>query len=218
MSSFDKAYTAIKHILQVLQQRGLSISTDKTVILLDIRGKHAKKALRRYVVKTGKGRCLRVRLGSQCLDLKIVTSHVYLGVKISFRNFEMETAQYRSQLARNAFCRLKNILCCQAVPQHLRLRLWQSCIPPSLLHGLDCAGITDVIAGKIRSLVTQQLRQMIKSYSMFTHEANEDLLLRHVSKTLWTASTRLSLIDVPKHPWSLIACRSGSHTHSGYMF
>ena len=130
------------------------------------------------MVKTSKGRCIRVKLGSQCLDLKIVASHVYLGIKISFLKFEMETAQHRLQLARSVFSRLKTILCCQAVPQHSRLRLWQSCIPPSLLHGLDCTGITEVIAGKIRSLVTQQLRQIVRSYSMFTHEANEDLLLR----------------------------------------
>ena len=178
MAEFDKAYAAIKHVLQVLQQRGLSISADKTVIILDIRGKYAKKALRRYVVKTSKGRCIRVKLGSQCLDLKIVASHVYLGIKISFRKFEMETAQHRLQLARSVFSRLKTILCCQAVPQILRLRLWQSCVPPSLLHGLDCTGVTEVIAGKIRSLVTQQLRQIVRSYSMFTHEANEDLLIR----------------------------------------
>ena len=52
------------------------------------------------------------------------------------------------------------------------------CASGKAVFRLDCAGITDVIAGKIRSLVTQQLRQMVRSYSMFTHEANEDLLLR----------------------------------------
>ena len=36
MAEFDKAYAAIQHVLQVLQQRGLSISADKTVIILDI--------------------------------------------------------------------------------------------------------------------------------------------------------------------------------------
>ena len=178
VAEFDKAYAAVKHVLQVLQQRGLSVSADKTVIILDIRGKHAKKTLRRYVVKTSKGRCIRVKFGTQCLDLKIVASHVYLGIKISFRKFEMATAQHRMQLARGVFSRLKTILRCQAVPQYLRLRLSQSCVPPCLLHGLDCAGITEVIAGKIRSLVTQQLRQIVRSYSMFTHEANEDLLIR----------------------------------------
>ena len=73
MAEFDKAY-AVKHVLQVLQQRGVSISTDKTVIILDIRGKHAKKALRRYVVKMSKGRCIRAKLGSQCLDLNCQAS------------------------------------------------------------------------------------------------------------------------------------------------
>ena len=175
---FDKAYNAARHVLQSLHSRGLQISTDKTVIILDIRGKQAKKALRRYMVKTSQGKRIRFQFGEQCLDLKIVTSHTYLGAKISFRKFEAETAQHRMQLARGSYNRLRNILRCQAVPLKLRIRLWHSCILPCLLRSLDCTGVTDITAAKIRSLVTQQLRQITKSYSMFTLEANEDLLIR----------------------------------------
>ena len=174
----DQAYNAVRHVLQVLHRRGLRISSDKTVLVLDIRGRHAKKILRRYVVKTSRGRCMRFQFSDQCFDLKIVSSHVYLGAKISFRKFEMETAQHRMHLARCGFSRLRTILRCQAVPLKLRLQLWRSCILPCLLHALDCTGITDVIAGKVRSLVTQQLRQIARTYSMFTLETNEDLLLR----------------------------------------
>ena len=97
-AEFVKAYEAARRVCQTHLMRGLQVSADKIVILLDIRGKRAKKSLRRHMVKTSQVRCFKC--GDQCLDLKTVTSHVYLAAKISYRKFEMDTAQHRVQLAR----------------------------------------------------------------------------------------------------------------------
>ena len=52
----ELAYAAIKHVLGGLLRFGLSISFEKTVILLALRGPQAAKTLDRYVVQLEKGR------------------------------------------------------------------------------------------------------------------------------------------------------------------
>ena len=88
LQAADKAYQEVRSVLQTLHSRGLQVSGDKTVILLELRGKHSNKALKKYIVKTHRGRCLRFCYDGQRMDLRIVQSHIYLGVSISYRKFE----------------------------------------------------------------------------------------------------------------------------------
>ena len=47
----EGAYNGMRRILQILHSKGLEISESKTVIVMQLRGAHAKKALQRYLVK-----------------------------------------------------------------------------------------------------------------------------------------------------------------------
>ena len=81
----ENAYQAMKHILGGLLGRGLQLSLDKTVALIQLQGSQAVASLRRYCVDNpaGKGQCLRFQIEGQNLYVKIVTQHVYLGAIIS---------------------------------------------------------------------------------------------------------------------------------------
>ena len=128
----DKAYQAVRSILRTLHEHGLQVSGDKTVILLELKGKHSKKALKKYIVKTNRGRCLRFCYADQCVGLRIVQSHIYLGVCISYKRFEQESVNHRMKIAQSSFGRLRSILTCRAVPIAQRLELWRSCVISTL--------------------------------------------------------------------------------------
>ena len=134
----EKAYAAIKHILESLTKLGLSISADKTVIILELKGPQAAKALDRYTVQTKEGRCMRFRIAQRHMYIKLVSKHIYLGAVISYKSFEHETFLHRLRLAKGTFTRLGTILKNRSVPTRLRLQLWRGCIWPTALHGLDC--------------------------------------------------------------------------------
>ena len=174
----EGAYEGIRHILQVLCDKGLEISVSKTVIVMQLRGAQAEKALQRYVVRGLKDKRIRFHVQGRMLDIKLVAQHVYLGIIITYGKIEAESFRHRAQLAKGAFKRLEATLTCRTIPITFRWRLWQACVLPCLLHGLDCTGLNPAIAQKIRVLVIGQARRIARSWSMFTREANEDFMDR----------------------------------------
>ena len=198
----DKAYQEIRSTLLTLHEHGLQVSGDKTVILLELRGKHSKKALKKYIVKTSRGRCLRFCYADQRVDLKIVQSHIYLGVCISYKKFEQESVTHRMKIAKSSFGRLRSVLTCRAVPITKRLELWRSCVVSTMMHGLDVMVLSAAQAGRLRSLATQQARQIAKSYSVVTRESNDEFMerfaLKDVIDMIAAAFVRFSERDRPE--------------------
>ncbi|CAE7225855.1 unnamed protein product, partial [Symbiodinium sp. CCMP2456] len=171
----ERAYAAMKHVLTHLLRQGLTISQDKTVVILELQGPQASKALDRYTVQRPTGRHFRFVIDEKVLHLKIVSQHVYLGAVIGFRKFEQETFKHRLALARNSFSRLSVILRNRTVPLKLRLQLWQGCIWPAMLHSLDCTGLPLKEFQSMQSQLIKQARSIAKSHSVLTKETNPDL-------------------------------------------
>ena len=177
-SDLENAYKAIRHVLQQLRQHGLCISVDKTVILLELKGSLATKLSARYVVHTEQGPHMKFVIDGHTLLIKLVPQHTYLGAIISYHKFESATFKHRLGVAKSAFTRLRVILHNRSVPLMLRLRLWQGCIWPAILHGLDCAGLSPTDFQALQSQLIKQARSIAKSFSMLTRESNYDFLKR----------------------------------------
>ena len=175
----EVAYVGTRHVLQVLYGKGLEINESKTVLVMQIRGTQADKALQRYLVKGLKDKRIRFHVHGRALDIKLVVQHVYLGVVITYGKIEAESLRYRAQLAKGAFKRSEAILTCRSIPIRFRWHLWKACVLPCLLHGLDCTGLNPTVAQKLRVLVMGQARRIARSWSMFTNEANDDFMDRH---------------------------------------
>ncbi|CAE7827460.1 unnamed protein product [Symbiodinium sp. CCMP2456] len=197
----EKAYAAMKHILASLQELGLSISTEKTVILLELKGPQAAKAVTRYTVKTKEGRCMRFNIAAKEVNIKIVAKHVYLGAVIGYKSFEHDTFLHRSRLAKSTFTRLGTVLKNRSVPAHLRFQLWRGCVWPTWLHGLDSVGLNVRDRQTLHTQLIVQARTIANSFSMITRESNLKFLQRHhlpdPVRRLQTAITLRSSYD----PW-----------------
>ncbi|CAE7285672.1 unnamed protein product, partial [Symbiodinium microadriaticum] len=177
-SDLEHAYKAIRHVLQQLRQHGLCISVDKTVILLELKGSLATKLSARYVVHTEQGPHMKFAIDGHTLLIKLVPQHTYLGAIISYHKFESATFKHRLGIAKSAFTRLRVILHNRSVTLMLRLRLWQGCVWPAILHGLDCAGLLPTDFQALQSQLIKQARSIAKSFSMLTRESNHDFLKR----------------------------------------
>ncbi|CAE7564693.1 unnamed protein product [Symbiodinium sp. CCMP2592] len=153
----ENVYQAMKQILVGLCQKGLELSMSKTVAILKLHGPQAAACLRRYQVDNphGEGQCLKFMIAGEPKYIKIVTQHIYLGVIVSFGKFEQQTFEHR-----------------------LRLRLWQGTVLPTLLHGLDCTGLTAATASTLLAFFFKHARSVAKSHSQFTHETNMDFAKR----------------------------------------
>ena len=175
---FANACSAIPKILNALQDLGMSISLDKTVILLAIKGRAAPQLLKTYVCHRRSTRFLRLAQGKTSTPLPIKSSHTYLGAKIGYGLFERETAQFRLSQAWVAFHRLHPLLKQQSVPLNRRLQLWLTCVWTITRYGLSSTGLDSHSAQKLSQNMYRQLRVVACSPAHVSHEDNAQLLRR----------------------------------------
>ena len=175
---FRNACVQVGFILTDLAEMGMQVSTDKTVILLSLAGPAYDKVTAPFVQKRRKDRYLQVTTKQGPVQLPIRTSHLYLGVKISYQHFERLTMQYRLQQSWTAFHRLSRFLCSKQFSLQQRLRLWKTCVQSIARYGLAGVGLDEISAAKYRSHTVRQLRRISGSIAHLTHESNLDLLAR----------------------------------------
>ncbi|OLP87071.1 LINE-1 retrotransposable element ORF2 protein [Symbiodinium microadriaticum] len=142
-SDMERSYRAMRAVLQGLEEKQVQVSFDKTVAIIDLQGPGARKCLDRYLVRRPRceGLFLKFMIAGEARYVQVKTRHTYLGVSISYKKPEQETATLRLDLATGTFRRLKKILTCRDVPLKLRLQLWQGTVIPTMLHGLDSVGL-----------------------------------------------------------------------------
>ena len=124
----------MKHILTGLRNKGIQVSIEKTVAILELQGPGASACLARYVVERPQhqGKFRRFVINGVSEYVKIVPQHVYLGVVIGFKKYDQATARHRMDLAKGTFSRLS----CREVAVKLRLLLWNGSAHTSTWLGL----------------------------------------------------------------------------------
>ena len=130
----ERTYAAMKHILTGLRNKGIQVSIEKTVAILELQGPGASACLARYVVERPQhqGKFRRFVINGVSEYVKIVPQHVYLGVVIGFKKYDQATARHRMDLAKGTFSRLS----CREVAVKLRLLLWNGSAHTSTWLGL----------------------------------------------------------------------------------
>ena len=169
---FRNACAQLPRVLQDLRDLGMEVSTAKTVVLLALTGPDAPSILRDYTVRNKHGRFLCLRGPAGTVRLPIKTSHVYLGVKISYGHFERLTLQYRLSQAWTAFHRLSSFLKNPRLPLNQRVQLWRACVWSITSYGLTAVGVDKVSANTLTQQVMKQLRLLSRSPAHLTGESN----------------------------------------------
>ena len=194
------------HILHMLEQYGLKINEQKSVILLTLTGP-GSKALRRKLLHGKPGHeCLCVQKDQSLYTIPVATQAKYLGVIVSYHHFASKTVDHRLQLANIAFRRLTCWLRGRkglAIKQ--RLQLWHSCIVPIATYGIFSTGFTASGASKVCRHFHRMLRFIICDHSHVTRHSNADALARfhiaHPYLQLWTCVDRLIRSTTQRIPY-----------------
>ena len=108
LPSLHRSLRQAAAILDVLSERGFEVSAEKSIFILELRGRKATQALSNVTCVQADGKRKGVRAGRWTLPLKL--SHPYLGVILSFRNFELLSYQHRREKAVQTFTRLSTVL------------------------------------------------------------------------------------------------------------
>ena len=175
---FRNACQHIIQIFEVFEQHGMTIATDKTVVLLAMKGPEVPGLLQEFVRRQGPDRWLILPRASGNLLIPIRTSHKYLGVHIGYGKFERTTLNARLRLSWIAFGRLHTFLKHPGLPVARRLSLWRTYIWAILQYGLTAVGLDEWSADKLRSQVAKQVRLVARSPAHVLRETTNQLYAR----------------------------------------
>ena len=127
-------------LLELLGRVGLVTNPGKSQALVQLHGTQAQSVRETYIRKGEEGRELCV---SQSVRVPIKRSIVYLGVILSFGNYQDLTLRHRLKQSKEKFNIVRRTLRSTRVlrgPE--RLAVWQNQVVSSMLYGLDSIGLT----------------------------------------------------------------------------
>ena len=181
-------------ILEQLQQKGLTINTNKSVIILAIAGTSHRRVRTSLLTETANGALIKIRGNTVAeFPIPVVKQTKYLGCLLGYTRFEDATMRHRLSLMRVAFTRLRTWLTARrGMPANTRLRLWTTCVLPVLTYGTFITGVTPTGLHKIQTAIFTMLRQILHNHSFISRLTHEQVLqhwcISHPLVLLWRAA------------------------------
>ena len=162
--SFINLLNAFGTLLDLIETAKLELNLAKTTVTLRMKGRLAEKLQRRFVLRTNKGAFLKVpRSNGTYTKIKLVKSFKYLGVQLSYYNFERETMALRLRHSEQTSHQLHRWLYTQRMNVQHRTHLWFQCTFTCLRYGIIATGFTDVV--DVLSLLHPTVAQNIQRTS-----------------------------------------------------
>ena len=165
-------------VLDELESMGLTINVTKSQLLCRLAGSnHRNRKLSSQIIqRTADGAWIELPSQKATKRFPLRSTAKYLGVHMSYYNFESLTFQMRLAAGQNAFRRLHTWLTSKHLGQKHRLKLWRSCVFPVLTYGLFTVGISNPHMHKLQSVMYTMLRMILHDHAYRTGHTYQQAL------------------------------------------
>ena len=200
-------------LLDGLEYHGLTISLDKSYVILYITGTNCRQTKKSILQRDQDGEFVWIpRAHGPASKLRVRSTAKYLGVTIGYLSSETLTLQTRIKAAQHNFCRLKQWLCTHRLALRLRLQIWYSCVYMSLTYGIFAVNLSIQNILHLQQVIMRMYRQILGDHSFLTHRSHKlflqvnqlthplDLLTQSASGLQCTLSQRLNHL----HPQDIV--------------
>ena len=178
--SFINLLKAFGTLLDLIETANLELNLAKTTVTLRMKGRLAEKLQRRFVLRTKNGAFLKVpRSNGTFTKIKLVKSFKYLGVQLSYYNFERETMALRLRHSEQTSHQLHRWLYTQRMDVQHRTQLWFQCTFSCLRYGIIATGFTEATLLMFYRFCIRQLRRIFRAPVRITRETNSQFLSKH---------------------------------------
>ena len=128
-------------VFDVYRKYGMQINPDKSTLIIKLGGTHGARWLKQHVhVHNGK-RMFMLQHGTSYVSVPISKQSKYLGIMVSYQNFEQASLQHRLKAAGLARQRLAKVLhCSKYLSLRQRLQIYTACVRSTFLYGLPTIG------------------------------------------------------------------------------
>ena len=160
-------------VIDCLEDLGLTVNPVKTVALLQLGGVQHRKWQALITKRGANGAYLLLPRKNGSMRVKLVSSVVYLGVRVSYAAFEQSTQSMRTSAAHSSAMSLSRWLYSKRrLPFRTRLGLWQTCIIPCAEYGLLAVGLTPKVIARHVTCLMKQLRIITGNQSFHTRDSH----------------------------------------------
>ena len=178
-ADLEQAFQSIRLIFRMYERFGMQVNPSKSGVILDIRGLLGRSLLAGHVQGPKDNRRLVLGPPHDQLVIPVKTSMTYLGVQISYGNYEDETLAARLKVAQGTRCRILKVLHGRRyLTQTKRLQLYFLCVRTAAHYGLLPVGITASGLAKLGRFETKHVRAIVRSPVHITREATASLYQR----------------------------------------
>ncbi|CAE7254612.1 unnamed protein product, partial [Symbiodinium microadriaticum] len=199
-SDLHQMCVQIQVLFDLLHEVGMSVNVLKSGLLIKLRGPAAKRWLRGHVRRTAEGEVISVGTPGRPVELPRQTDLTYLGIKLSYGNFELQSCLHRLRAARLVRQRLVKLLHSSGLRLKLRLQLYSACVRSSLLYALHAVGLTPSAQQRLSAADARFVRAIARNPVHLTRTSNLELY------------RKLKLRDVPALLAKLLAGRARKST------
>ena len=172
-SDVHEALYDARMLLNSFSSYGMTLSVEKTVCIMRVKGLSASSLRKRYMVSTTKGRFLRLpklRPDEDTLDLPLVSSHVYLGIVVSYGSFSQQSFRHRRKCGQSNFMCLRQWWAPSRLSLKGRIQLWKVCVWPSLTYFLERLGLEHPLRILARETVNHWVRKLEQSSTLLSDD------------------------------------------------
>ena len=168
-------------VFDILEEHGMVINMNKTLAICRLTGSQIQRIQKTFIKRTLDGTFLVVpRRNREPTLIRIVTTIPYLGVALSYDNFEMQTLNLRVQSSNRAQFQLHKWLHCEGqLTPHQRAKIWRQCVQSCLHYGLFAVGLTETGLRKLFSISLKHLRRIFKEPVFVERISHLAFLERH---------------------------------------
>ena len=162
-------------VVDAIHDLGLELSPSKSCILFTGCGTRYQHWRSKLVRPSNQGsRVFHLETARGTLPIPIQTKSIYLGVMISYNNFELQTMHLRVKAGVAQFKRLQKWLCGRgSISLSLKLRIFQQCVMSCINYGLPFVGVTPPGLKIYRQQTMLLYRKLVGDMPHVTHHSHE---------------------------------------------
>ena len=162
---FERAVRMLGHLMDCLTTHGLLINVDKTVVICRFLGRKSSLVQKKFIVRNSQGTFLRIpRAHGSFTMIKMVREYSYLGIKLSYGNYQKLTLHHRLTAGRRAQMSLHKWLHLKSgLSAYQRVKIWRQCVLTCMFHGVIHTGFGHYELTQLRSQCLQQIRRLFHS-------------------------------------------------------
>ncbi|CAE7258493.1 PKAR [Symbiodinium sp. CCMP2592] len=183
LQGFEQAIHELNRVIAVFRRLGMKVNINKTKAILRVTG-HMKHHIRKHYIRShGKERRLLLSPGDPSGWIQLVDQVEYLGLIISYDNFELQSVKHRINKAHNRRWSLASILHTKKVSISYKLNLWRSCVLSTMLYALHslCLGAGQICL--LQRALMRHIRAIVSDQAFLTGHTHEDIMIKYHIQT-----------------------------------